>query len=284
MSNPADKEVLSPATTRARLEQWQHRPNRRLGQNFLVDGNIVRKSIALAELSQDDPVIEVGPGLGTLTAVLLEAGARPHCIELDPHLFQNLTRLFEPEIASGRLQLMEGDCVDHPTAGCAADPRNKVVANLPYAVTSPWLEALLQQPTLPSRMVLMLQQEAADRLTAPCGSKNYGAVTILLQAAYTCRGRHHVPRQCFQPVPDVDSMLIRFDRSTTPHRLSPQAYARIRAMFTRRRKQIGGIVRSLQDPILEKWLEVIAVRHGIAPETRPEAVPVNAWLELDSCD
>lgn len=282
MNSPDDRAILNPATTRARLEEWNHHPNRRLGQNFLVDGNIVRKSITLADLSPGDPVIEVGPGLGTLTAALLQKGACPHLIELDSHLFENLRRLFKAEIAAGQLHLMAGDCVEHPTAGCAPDPRAKVVANLPYAATSPWIESLLHRAVLPSRMVLMLQKEAADRLTAPCGCKNYGAITVLLQAAYTCKGRHPVSRQCFQPVPDVDSVLIVLDRTTTPQRLSPEAYALIRSIFTRRRKQIGGIIRAMNHAALGNWLECVANEHKITSSTRPEAIPVNAWLELNN--
>lgn len=282
MKSDPDKTVLNPATTRARLLEWGHQPNRRLGQNFLVDGNIVRKSIALAALAPDEPVIEIGPGLGTLTAALLAERAVVHAVELDPRLSARLRLLFKAEIDGHRLSLEEGDCVARPTAGCPPDPRAKVVANLPYAATSPWIEALLHQDVLPARMVLMLQKEAADRLTAPCGCKNYGAITVLLQAAYVCSSRHSVSRQCFQPVPDVDSMLIVLDRTPTPRRLSPEAYQLVRAIFTRRRKQIGGIVRSTNNPALSNWLDGLARCHKIPPSSRAEAIPVAAWLELNS--
>ncbi len=276
-----EKSVLNPATTRARLLEWEHQPNRRLGQNFLVDGNIVRKSIALAAITPDDPVIEIGPGLGTLTAALIKEQAVVYAVELDSRLAARLRELFKAEIESQRLHLSEADCVDHPTADCPADPRAKVVANLPYAATSPWVEALLQRDVLPTRMVLMLQKEAADRLTAPCGCKNYGAITVLLQAAYQCSSRHPVSRQCFQPVPDVDSILIRLDRTPTPRRLSPRAYQLVRTIFTRRRKQIGGIVRSANDPTLSNWLDSVAKSHSISSSSRAEAIPVDAWLELN---
>ena len=151
---------LSPSATRELLGRLDHRPRRSLGQNFLVDGNIVRKSLELAEIAPGDDVVEIGPGLGTLTAALLEAGAEVWAVELDPLLHAHLASELVPG-ARGRLHLLPGDAVEHPLAGLPQDRAEKgfrIVANLPYAVATPWLDAVLSGP-LPTRMVLMLQQE-----------------------------------------------------------------------------------------------------------------------------
>src|SRR5210317_661822 len=155
---------LTPSKTRAILASLDHRPRKPLGQNFLIDGNIVRKSLQLANLSPTEHVVEIGPGLGTLTEAMLEAGCLVDAIELDTilagHLRETLCTRFESSF-----NLIEGDAVQYPRAGLPPDIDHfKIVANLPYSITTPWLEAVLRFP-LPSEMVLMMQKEAADRLT-----------------------------------------------------------------------------------------------------------------------
>ena len=160
---------LTPSLTRAVLAELGHRPNRKLGQNFLVDGNIVLKSLQLAGVAAGDCVVEIGPGLGTLTGALLDAGAEVWAVEFDPRLHSHLVATLVPR-ANGRLHLLHGDAVEHPCAARPADSRPfKIVANLPYSISTPWLDRVLGGP-LPERMVLMVQREAADRfLAAPGG-------------------------------------------------------------------------------------------------------------------
>ncbi len=269
---------LSPTRTRALLEALGHRPRKPLGQNFLVDGNIVRKSLRLAGLQAGDTVVEIGPGLGTLTGALLESGCTVHAVELDPVLAAHL-RASLGERFRGRFHLLEGDAVAHPRAGMPPAVRSfKVVANLPYAITSPWLEALLEEP-LPQAMVLMLQREAAERLTAQPGSKAYGAVTVFLAAAYERAGAHKVSRSCFFPVPGVDSVLLHLRRKDRPVLFGAAARALIRELFTRRRKQIGSLLQP--HPECAPWLARLDA-FGCSRASRPEAIPVAAWLALDA--
>ncbi len=191
---------LSPSETRDLLARLGHSPKRFLGQNFLVDGNIVRKSLELAGVKAGDTVVEVGPGLGTLTAALLEAGADVWAVEKDRTLHAHLEAELLPKFP-GRFHLLEGDAVEHPLAGLStlwagcphpAGPipnsnalrgegtpptpsrEFKVVANLPYAIATPWLDAVLGG-ALPSHLVLMLQHEAAQRYAAQPGTKSFGA-------------------------------------------------------------------------------------------------------------
>jgi 16S rRNA (adenine1518-N6/adenine1519-N6)-dimethyltransferase len=268
---------LSPSQTRALLENLGHRPRKPLGQNFLVDGNIVRKSLQLAGLASGETVVEVGPGLGTLTEAMLDAGCSVYAVELDSALAQYLREQLATPFAD-TFHLLEGDAVHHPRAELPATIHSfKVVANLPYAITSPWIEAMLQNP-LPSDMVLMMQKEAADRITAQPGSKAYGAISIFIGAAYERAGIHRVSRACFYPVPGVDSLLLHLRRKPQPILFSEPAKALVRQLFTQRRKQIGSLL--LKRPDLQHWLERLA-DFGCDRTTRPEAIPLQAWLALD---
>src|SRR3954470_20016340 len=235
---------LSPTATRDLLAQLGHSPKKFLGQNFLIDGNIVRKSVQLAEVRTGDVVVEIGPGLGTLTTALLDAGATVWAVEKDrslhAHLESSLMTRF-PE----RFHLMEGDAVEHPLAGLPTPDRAtgfKIVANLPYAIATPWLDEVLSGP-LPTRLVLMLQQEAAQRYAAQPGSKSFGAISVFLQAAYDVAPGHKVAAACFFPRPDVESHLLNLVRKPSPFIFPAEAKALIRGCFQQRRKQIGALLR-----------------------------------------
>ncbi len=273
---------LSPTATRELLTRLGHTPRQPLGQNFLVDGNIVRKSLAIANIGPTDTVIEIGPGLGTLTRALLDTGATVHAVELDPRLAGYLRDDLAPAFPD-RLRLVEGDCVDLPLAGLPAEAASgsfKIVANLPYAISTPWLEGVLSGGRLPACMVLMLQKEAADRFAAPHDSKSFSGISILLQSAYLRRPGHKVPRACFHPVPGVDSVLFHLE-------LRPDAYVfpqatrdLIRQLFTQRRKQIGGLLRHFapERDFTNFWkcLE----DNKLGPTARPEQIPLALWKHL----
>lgn len=270
---------LTPSSTRDLLARLGHAPKRFLGQNFLVDGNIVRKSLELADVRPGDVVIEIGPGLGTLTTALLEAGAEVWAVEKDRTLHAHLTAELVPRFPD-RFHLLEGDAVEHPRAGfpLRAGADFKVVANLPYAIATPWLDAVLEGP-LPSRMVLMLQQEAAQRYAASPGSKSFGAISIFLQSAYDIAPGHKVAAACFHPRPDVESHLLNLRRKASPHVFPAGAKAVIRSCFQQRRKQIGALLRE-RVPAVTETVRGILARHGLSEQARPEAIPVGIWQEL----
>ena len=297
---------LSPSATRDLLARLGHSPKRFLGQNFLVDGNIVRKSLELAEIRAGDIVVEVGPGLGTLTSALLEAGAEVWAVEKDRTLHAHLVDELAPRFPE-RFHLLEADAVEQPLAGLAptevglalrADLSSsassmttqaasekqphlagfKIVANLPYAIATPWLDAVLSGP-LPSRMVLMLQQEASQRYSAQPGSKSFGAISVFLQAAYNVAPGHKVAASCFFPRPDVESHLLNLIRRTEPFLFPAATKALIRSCFQQRRKQIGALLRNRLPGGLTGWRELLAA-HGLSEQARPEAIPVAVWQEL----
>ncbi|MEY3608624.1 MAG: Ribosomal small subunit methyltransferase [Verrucomicrobiota bacterium] len=265
---------LSPSATRETLARLGHAPKRFLGQNFLVDGNIVRKSLTLAEVVADDTIIEIGPGLGTLTSALLETGADVWAVEKDRALHAHLATELAPRFAS-RFHLHEGDAVELPLAGWTGpDGGCKVVANLPYAIATPWMDAVLTGP-LPSRMVLMLQQEAAQRYLAEPGSKSFGAISIFLRSAYDVFPGHDVAAACFHPRPEVESHLLNLRLRAAPFRFSAAAKALLRACFQQRRKQLGAVLRQrLPSPL--PWREILAA-HGLDERVRAEQVPIPCW-------
>lgn len=272
---------LSPTATRDLLARLGHQPKRFLGQNFLVDGNIVRKSLELAGVQAGDTVIEVGPGLGTLTSALLATGATVWAVEKDPNLAAHLRTALAPQYPTS-LHLLEADAVEYPLAGLPAPaPADfKIVANLPYAISTPWMDAVLSGP-LPARMVLMLQLEAAQRYGAAAGTKAFGAISIFLQSAYDLAPGHRVAAACFHPRPDVDSYLLHLVRKPAPFVFSPAVKALIRGCFQQRRKQIGSLLRQRLPDGGAAWLAELA-QAGIGPETRPEAVPLECWRNLSA--
>ena len=271
---------LSPTATRELLAKLGHQPKRFLGQNFLVDGNIVRKSLELAGVQPGDAVVEIGPGLGTLTSALLAAGAEVWAVEKDRNLHLHLEESLLPTVA-GHLHLLEGDAVEQPLAGlplARACAGFKVIANLPYAISTPWMDAVLSGP-LPEQMVLMLQQEAAQRYAARPGGKQFGAISVFLQSAYEVAPGHKVDAGCFYPRPEIESYLLVLVRRPLPHIFPPAVKTLIRACFQQRRKQIGGLLRGLLPDAGAAWLAQLAAA-GVNAQARAEAIPVELWRLL----
>lgn len=272
---------LNLAETRELLAQLNHNPRHWLGQNFLVDANIVRKSVELAAVVPADRVVEVGPGLGTLTRALLATGAEVWAVERDATLAAHLRATHG---SGGRLHLVEGDAMEHPLADLpgAQDGGFKIVANLPYAISSPWMESVCLGPH-PSLLVLMLQREAADRLTAQVGTGHWSALTVQVDLAFERAGLHPVPASCFHPAPKVDSCLLVLRRRPDARRLGAHARKVARLLFTQRRKQVGSSARNLfpDDPAVTRWLAALE-SHGLSAMARPETIPSKVWLGLDA--
>jgi 16S rRNA (adenine1518-N6/adenine1519-N6)-dimethyltransferase len=210
------------------------RPKRELGQHWLVDENILDVIGRMAELDPTDVVLEIGPGLGVLTEYLADRVSLVHAVELD--------RALEPalrERLSGRdnVALVFGDALDLVHDGPSPPPR-KLVANLPYNVATPIvMESLAALPTV-ELWCVMVQREVAERFFAPPGTKDYGAVSVLLQLVTERSGFHPVARTCFRPPPNVDSALVAF-RRTRPWASELTSVRRlVQAAFAHRRKTL----------------------------------------------
>ena len=271
---------LSPSETTALLDKLDHLPKKRLGQNFLIDGNIVDKSIQLADLTPSGNVVEIGPGLGTLTRKLLESGQTVHAVELDQRLADNLENTETEAIKNKQLIITKGDAVKHPLGSLPeTTDQYSIVANLPYAISSAWLESVLNTGRLPIRMVLMMQKEAVERIWANPGTKEYHALSIFISNAYEFTEKHQVSRKCFYPSPAVDSMLIRMDLSENYFLFPKILRVLIRKIFTQRRKQLGSLAKK-EDPVIGQiifeWLDSINQPYS----SRPEQISAEQWKRL----
>lgn len=184
-------------------------PLKSLGQNFLVDRNIIDKIIGCAHIGPDDALLEIGPGRGALTQQLAQRAARLVAVEYDHALARTLAERYRD---TPRVTIVDGDILAIDLAGALGDHPGcwKVVANLPYNISSPVLFRLLEQRARFSRLVLMLQKEVGDRLVASAGSADYGVTTLLLGLWFDMRREFIVPPACFHPRPKVDSVVVSF--------------------------------------------------------------------------
>jgi len=262
------------------LEDRNLAPRKKMGQNFLIEANIARKSLELAELKPGDTVVEVGPGLGALTRLMLDLGCTVYAVELDRGLHAYLKEHLCPEYPD-TFHLIEGDALDHPIAECPITENGqfKIVANLPYAISTPWMESVLAG-ALPSHMVLMLQKEAADRFVGNAGTGNFGPISIFLTSAYDNGGIHKVGAQCFYPRPEVGSALLNLQLKPKPFLFDPEARQFIRSLFQQRRKQIGSLLRQCDTPPLAiQWMKRMDELE-IPTTLRPEAITVEQWQAI----
>ena len=276
-------EAMAPYPTLKRVRQLMaaHHltPRKSLGQNFLIDANIARKSLAMAEVEAGDCIVEIGPGLGALTHLLLESGCRLHAVELDPGLFCYLRQEVAPAYPHA-FKLLKGNALELPLAGLAeAEEDFKIVANLPYSISTSWMDAVLSG-RLPKRLALMLQKEAADRFAAATGSKNFGPISLFIHSAYHVEAVHRVSASCFYPRPEVDSTLLSLRIREAPLVFDSVAKEGIRRIFRQRRKQIGSIIaRMPKGRRFKTWLDGLKQR-GFDPATRPERVTIGDWQKL----
>jgi 16S rRNA (adenine1518-N6/adenine1519-N6)-dimethyltransferase len=251
------------------------RPKRELGQHWLVDENILHVIGRLAELDPEDVVLEIGPGLGVLTAYLADRAALVHAVEVD--------RSLEPvlrERLGGRdnVSLVFGDALDLLHVVAAPAPR-KVVANLPYNVATPIvMESLSALPTV-ELWCVMVQREVAERFFASPGTKEYGAVSVVLQLATTRTGFHPVARTCFRPPPNVDSALVAFRRTRpwSPELESVRLLAQ--AAFAHRRKTMANSLELAGFADRGRTAEALA-EVGRPADVRAEALTPNELARL----
>jgi 16S rRNA (adenine1518-N6/adenine1519-N6)-dimethyltransferase len=257
-----------------------------LGQNFLHDANQLRRIVAAAELEPTDKVLEIGPGLGPLTELLLENAGEVLAIEKDKRLVEVLRGRFgdnsKLKTKNSKLNLLHDDALEFLKRERRDWSEWKLVANLPYSVASPILVELAQSDRPPRRMVVTLQLEVARRLMAQPGDKDYGVLTLLVQLDFECRRRSgfKIPASCFFPEPDVDSACVCLVRrsQTLLRREQREALVRIvKRAFSQRRKMMMKLLR-------EDWpaskLESVFGALNIPPQVRAEVLNRKQFVEL----
>lgn len=262
------------------LESIGTSPKKGLSQNFLIDGNIIRKIVASADVTAGDLVIEIGPGPGALTEALLDAGARVLAIEKDQILGEALQRL---QTADARLEVWIGDVMDFSFKEELAKrledgQRAKVVANLPYHLTTPIITGLVPLRSNLSDIVVMVQDEVALRLTAKAGGREYGSITLMMSYFTDPRYAFKVKRSCFFPPPKVDSAVVHFTLKEPPKVTDETAFFELtRGAFQQRRKMVRSTIGKLHGA--EK-VEAALVNAGYPATARPEVLGLEGFLAL----
>lgn len=278
MTAPEISHLLGPAEVRALAAELDLRPTKKLGQNFVHDPNTVRRIVRAAELRPDDVVVEVGPGLGSLTLALLPAVAAVHAVEIDPVLAARLPATVAdraPTLAD-RLTVVGADAMR--VAAAQLPGATALVANLPYNVGVPVVLHLLGELPGLRRGLVMVQAEVAERLAAGPGSKAYGVPSAKLAWFAAARRAGPVPRAVFWPVPGVDSGLLAFDRRDPPPGDRAAVFALIDAAFAQRRKALRSA--------LSGWAgspaaaETALRAAGIDPMTRAERLGIADFARL----
>ncbi len=264
---------IDPAAVRRTLKEAGLHARHSMSQNFLADVDVLEAILAESGAAPGDRVLEIGPGLGFLTAGLLESGASVTAVELDRGLASFLRDRFVEPIDEGRLRLIEGDALDQDLHRLVQSPF-EVVANLPYHITSPILHRLLGETPRPERLVLMVQREVAERIAAPPGRMSYLSVFV----------QYHARVRVAFDVPAVESAVIVVEPYPGDDRL-PDAEAEdalwrlVQAGFRERRKMLHNVL-SRQLPVEPARVAAALEAAGIAPDRRPQTLAVGEWLAL----
>ncbi|MDR1254954.1 MAG: 16S rRNA (adenine(1518)-N(6)/adenine(1519)-N(6))-dimethyltransferase RsmA [Puniceicoccales bacterium] len=263
--------ALTLLQTKDLLKQLAIHPKRKWGQNFLVAPAFVERSLKWAQIKSDDVVVEVGPGCGTLTGNLVQEKTHVFAIEKDPVLFEHVRNTWNT------VCIICEDAVQYPVGLHKADDTNyKIVANLPYAIASIWLDRILELPQLPTRMVLMVQTEAADRWFSRENSKKFCPLSIFLQSTYQLEHKCTVAKRCFYPQPKVDSTLLSLVKRPQYFTFEHTCKQFIRNVFVHRRQQIGRVCKELQSPYARTLISFLQ-ENAIDLSCRAECLPIDVW-------
>lgn len=256
---------MTPTEVRRLLAELDLRPSKALGQNFLIDGNILDIIVEEANVRSNETVIEVGPGLGALTAKLADRAGRVVAVEKDRRLAEYIRREF-PDV-----ELIVGDAVKVELPAC-----DKVVANLPYNISTPVLERFVEAEPKPRAIIVTLQREVARRLAAKPRQKEYGALTLFTQLYYHVTIAHIVSPSCFYPAPKVESAVVILERREPRVKLKPGApfHELVRLGFSQRRKMLRKLIAGRSG--VDRAFEAV----GLAQTVRAEELSLEQWISL----
>lgn len=267
---------MIPLNVPVLLKQFHLRPKKSLGQNFLVDEGALAKVTSAANLSPSDTVLEIGPGLGSLTRHLASAAQRVVAVELDQTFLPVLEQVLQ---SYPRVEVLHGDILQTRIAHLQLPPAYKVVANIPYYITSAVIRHLLEAEVRPGLMVLTVQKEVAERICAQPGDMSLLAVSVQFYAKPQIVAR--IPAGAFYPIPEVESAVVRLDVLTQPAvPVNDDHFFRVvKAGFSQKRKQLrnslsGGL--RLEAPVVDERLTQV----GIDPKRRAETLTLDEWGKL----
>ncbi len=287
--NMSEKKIATPSVTRNLMQAHTIRAKKSLGQNFIIEPQVIDNIVTAAGCDKQDLVLEIGPGLGSLTQALSNAAGQVIALEID----QSLIPALEQSLAAcANVQLLHADAMTADLSRILAEayqtspnlrPGFMAVANLPYYITTPLLLRFLQQPDLPwRRLVFMVQKELAERMQAAPGSKDYGALSLAVQYRAQARLAFSVPPSVFLPRPKVASAVIVLERLAAPS-VQPVDedlfFAVIRAGFNQRRKTLPNSLSSVLQLPKEQVNAALAAA-GVAPERRAETLTMTEFARL----
>lgn len=271
----ADKKV-----TKYILQRFGLHMSKRLGQNFLIDAGIVQGIVDAADIQPGDKVLEIGPGIGTLTQALCEAKADVTCVELDKRLPEILSHTLE---AYDNVRIIQGDILKVNIAEIMSSGPFKVVANLPYYITTPIIMALLEKHLPITDIVVMVQKEVAQRMAANPGSKTYGALSVAVQYYTIPKIALYVPPRSFMPPPEVDSVVVNCKVRPQPavDLIDEKIFFRVvKAAFGQRRKTLNNALKSMG--VDKNTIADILTRAGIEPSRRGETLTMEEFAAISN--
>ncbi len=287
MSN--SPEIGSRTRTRAIMEKYGIRTKKSFGQNFLTDLNVLKNIVEAADITANDNVIEIGPGIGALTEQLAQAAGEVLALEIDQDLIPVLKEVLSPY---DNVKVINQDVLQANLPELIKkefkDPSRpiKVVANLPYYITSPILMNLLASPVEWATICVMMQKEVAQRLTAKPGTKQYGALTLAIEYQMQAKIAFDVSRKVFVPSPNVDSAIVVLTPRTNPLPVQPfdkqKLFGFIRGCFAHRRKSLWNNLQSVigKDPVVKEKMTAVLTQLDISPQIRPEKLTLEQFIEL----
>lgn len=282
-------EIGSRTRTRAIMEKYGIRTKKSFGQNFLTDLNVLKNIVEAADITANDNVIEIGPGIGALTEQLAQAAGEVLALEIDQDLIPVLKEVLSPY---DNVKVINQDVLQANLPELIKkefkDPSRpiKVVANLPYYITSPILMNLLASPVEWATICVMMQKEVAQRLTAKPGTKQYGALTLAIEYQMQAKIAFDVSRKVFVPAPNVDSAIVVLTPRTNPLPVQPfdkqKLFGFIRGCFAHRRKSLWNNLQSVigKDPVVKEKMTAVLTQLDISPQIRPEKLTLEQFIEL----
>lgn len=276
-----NKMLSNPQETIKVIQENGFTFHKKYGQNFLIDSHVIDKIISVADLDKNSRVLEIGPGIGTLTQYLAEAAGEVVAVEIDDKLIPILSKTLAEY---DNVRVIHGDILKQDTEQIFGGKPFKIVANLPYYITTPIIMSLLESGVPAQSITVMIQKEVAERMQAAPGSKNYGALSLAVQYYAEPYLAANVPPNCFMPRPNVGSAVINLKRLETPPvsvKDPSQMFKLIRGAFNQRRKTLAnavanfdGVAYSRED--VEKALEVM----GLDTRVRGEALTLEQFAAL----
>lgn len=264
--------ITNPRELRKFLEANNVRAKKALSQNFLIDSNIVNKIVLAAEIVPDDIILEIGPGPGALTELLLSKEVSVLAVEKDRFFAASLSQ----RLNNDKLTVFEEDILQFDLEQCASSKPVKVIANLPYNLTTPILQRLLPRHDIFSRVVVMVQDEVAQRIVANPGNKTYGAFTVFVNFYTTPKYEFTISNKCFYPQPKVSSAIVSFDLHAPPE-VEDDFFTMTRTAFAQRRKMMRSTLKKLY-PNIEEALTAL----NLNPQARPEELSLQDFIKLSS--